>query len=63
MPTYNYKCQKCEKVYTEIRSIFDDTKLITCEDCNGKLVQVYDVSVAFKGNGFYSTDQKITIGE
>lgn len=58
MPIYDYDCPVCQKAYSEVRGINEDTKLINCDNCNVKLIRRYNVSVAFKGNGFYTTDKK-----
>jgi putative FmdB family regulatory protein len=58
VPLYEYVCENGHKL-EQIRSIFDDKEPIDCPDCGTKLTQVIaQVSVSFKGSGFYSTDKK-----
>jgi putative FmdB family regulatory protein len=66
IPTYDYKCTKCPMEVVEVRSITEDQKATRCPDkgCSGKLVQQYKrISTAFKGEGFYSTDNKRVKGD
>lgn len=56
MPTYEYKCPKCEKVITVTRSIHDEDPGYTCEDCNEKMPQqIGSLSLSFKGTGWASS--------
>ena len=55
--TYLYHCPACEEDKTVVRSMSDDS-LQVCADCgDAALKRIYTApAVAFKGSGFYSTD-------
>jgi putative FmdB family regulatory protein len=36
MPLYEYKCEKCEGVFFELRSMADREEPIACPDCGGE---------------------------
>ena len=60
MPTYDYKCKKCEHVWDEFQSIkAPPTK--KCPAC-GKNAAERQISagaaILFKGSGFYLTDYR-----
>lgn len=59
MPTYDYKCLKCEKIF-EIFQSMKDEPLKNCPDCNGKVKRLIGAGAGaiFKGSGFYQTDYK-----
>jgi putative FmdB family regulatory protein len=59
MPTYDYRCTKCEDSFAVEQSILDKP-LKRCKKCGGKLEKQPPkrVSVIFKGSGFYATDYK-----
>jgi putative FmdB family regulatory protein len=59
MPIYEYKCIECDTKQTLVKSSDDrDKDLPGCRTCNSPIKRVYSsVGVAFKGNGFYSTDK------
>jgi putative FmdB family regulatory protein len=59
MPTYDYKCTKCEEMFEVFHKISDEP-LKTCSVCGGELVRLISggLGVIFKGNGFYTTDYK-----
>ena len=58
MPTYGYKCEKCEHQFEKVQSFSDDS-LKTCPKCKGSLKKlIYAPPVVFKGKGWYSTDNK-----
>ena len=61
MPTYDYQCEKCEKVF-EIFQSMNDKKLTKCPNnsCGGKVQRLLGVEagVIFKGSGFYETDYR-----
>jgi predicted nucleic acid-binding Zn ribbon protein len=46
------------RVHIETRGINEEQKQINCENCNVELIRRYNISVAFKGSGFYTTDKK-----
>jgi putative FmdB family regulatory protein len=64
MPLYEYKCEKCDKVFegfsTRSRSCSEDPGE-PCPECKeqGKRVEISTTSEpVFKGKGFYATDYK-----
>jgi len=59
MPTYEYKCLKCER-RLEIFQSMQDAPLKTCEACGGKLKRLIGkgAGIIFKGSGFYCTDYR-----
>jgi putative FmdB family regulatory protein len=59
MPTYDYRCTKCEDTFAVEQSI-KAKPLKRCKKCGGKLEKILSkgVSVIFKGSGFYETDYK-----
>ena len=62
MPTYEYNCKLCGRMYQEVRSIIEAELLVDCEDCHEPLIRKFGVqSIKFKGDGFYSNDKKYTI--
>lgn len=57
MPIYEYKCQKCEKIF-ELFQKMNDEPLKKC-DCGGKVMRIFHPpGIVFKGSGFYTTDYK-----
>jgi len=58
MPTYDYKCEQCETVVEEIRSINDESELL-CGVCGDPMKQLIASSFSFilKGNGWAGRDQ------
>jgi len=58
MPTYSYKCTKCEHRF-EARQRFSDDPLTECPVCGSPVRKVITpVGIVFKGSGFYVTDNK-----
>ena len=58
MPTYEYRCNKCEAVYVLSRSVDERSHEVNCV-CGNKADRVFiSFSVQFKGSGFYKTDNK-----
>ncbi len=56
MPIYDYRCQKCNKVF-EVEHKAGNVPMKFCPGCGGGLKRVYNpIGVVFKGSGFYSTD-------
>jgi putative FmdB family regulatory protein len=56
MPLYEYRCEKCGRVF-EVLQKYSDDPLTTHEDCGGKVEKLISVSgLQFKGSGFYITD-------
>jgi putative FmdB family regulatory protein len=58
MPTYEYACKSCGD-HLEVQQSFTDDSLTTCPSCGGPLRKVFgNIAIAFKGSGFYSTDNR-----
>ena len=58
MPKYEYACKSCgERI--EVTQSFADAPLTECPACGGVLRKVFSPpSIAFKGSGFYRTDNR-----
>ena len=58
MPTYEYRCTKCDE-HLEVVQSFKDAPLTKCPACKGQLRKVFSpVGIVFKGSGFYKTDSR-----
>ncbi|MCF7873391.1 MAG: zinc ribbon domain-containing protein [Candidatus Omnitrophica bacterium] len=59
MPTYDYRCLKCGKVFEAFQKI-SDKPLEKCIYCKGKVERLISSGsgIIFKGSGFYETDYK-----
>lgn len=60
MPTYEYKCSKCDYTFEEFQ-IMSDKPLKKCPKCKKNKIERLIGSggaVIFKGTGFYATDYK-----
>ena len=59
MPTYEYKCNKCEEVFEVFQKITDEP-LKECPVCGGEVKRLVSggAGIIFKGSGFYTTDYK-----
>ena len=56
MPTFDYICQKCQKV-TEYILMAADPRPVKCPECGGKLHKCLSApAIQFKGSGWYVTD-------
>jgi putative FmdB family regulatory protein len=58
MPTYEYQCSSCNKMY-EFKQKITEEPLTLCPDCKKetlKRVLSKNVNFQFKGSGFYITD-------
>jgi putative FmdB family regulatory protein len=63
MPSYDYRCKNCHKVFL-VTASYDSTlisleKEITCPECGSdNIIKLINkgVGVIFKGEGFYNTD-------
>lgn len=66
MPTYEYRCNKCEKQFEVEQKMTDDVFKIhdivadpDFNNCLGDLVKVFSsVGIVWKGSGFYKTDTR-----
>ena len=58
MPKYEYACKSCSE-RLEVVQTFADDPLTECPACGGALRKVFSApSIAFKGSGFYRTDNR-----
>ncbi len=58
MPTYNYRCTKCEKIFDAFHSMMC-TDPQHCPECGAAGTKLLSASsIIFKGSGFYSTDYR-----
>ena len=61
MPTYDYKCNSCEKEFEYFQSMKDEPleKCILCEE-EGQIKRLISKGsgIIFKGSGFYVNDYK-----
>ncbi len=58
MPKYEYACKSCGERIEVVQS-FADEPLTECTACGGALRKVFSApSIAFKGSGFYRTDNR-----
>jgi len=59
MPTYRYKCTKCDHEFEEFQSI-TASPITFCPECDGRVERVITGGggLLFKGNGFYITDYR-----
>ncbi|MEE8578137.1 MAG: FmdB family zinc ribbon protein [candidate division Zixibacteria bacterium] len=59
MPTYPYRCQKCNHEFEEFQSITEDP-IEVCPECSGKVIRLLagGIGLIFKGSGFYQTDYR-----
>ncbi|HEV2759820.1 MAG TPA: FmdB family zinc ribbon protein [Acidimicrobiales bacterium] len=58
MPKYEYACRSCAE-HIEVVQTFADAALTECPACGGELRKVFSApSIAFKGSGFYRTDNR-----
>ncbi len=65
MPTYEYECTKCGKVFELFQSITEKAKRTIdtdCKQCNNKAPVVRRIGggagIIFRGSGFYQTDYR-----
>lgn len=59
MPTYDYRCKKCEHQFEAFQSMSADP-LTECPVCGGPVERLIGggAGLVFKGSGFYITDYK-----
>jgi putative FmdB family regulatory protein len=56
MPIYEYRCEKCGKVF-EVLQRFSDTPVKMHEECGGEVEKLISHSAfQLKGSGWYQTD-------
>lgn len=56
MPTYGYRCKKCEHQFEIIQKMTDEP-LKECPECKGEINRMlFPVGVVFKGSGFHVND-------
>ena len=61
MPTYTYKCEKCEKTFDKFQSMKDEPlKICIDESCKGNVKRLIGMGAGaiLKGSGYYQTDFK-----
>lgn len=58
MPTYDYRCPKCEMTMTVIRTLQEEERKPICVKDAIELVRDYVAPVVqFKGHGFYKNEK------
>ena len=59
MPTYEYECKNCEKVFDIFQKI-TDKPIEKCPKCHKKITRLIGggSGIIFKGPGFYATDYR-----
>lgn len=59
MPTYEYKCTKCEHQFEAFQSMSEEP-VKKCPACGGEVKRLISggAGLIFKGSGFYITDYK-----
>ena len=56
MPTYEYECLKCPRVF-EVRQRITEPALVTCDRCGGPIHRLLSAApFILKGGGWYVTD-------
>ena len=60
MPTYAYRCTKCEHEFEAIEKITSRARERKCPVCGGRAQRVISggAGFLFKGEGFYTTDYR-----
>ncbi|MCB1176430.1 MAG: zinc ribbon domain-containing protein [Leptospiraceae bacterium] len=60
MPTYDYKCNTCDKVFEHFQSMKDDPLTECLCEKKGNVTRMISNGggIIFKGSGFYVTDYK-----
>ena len=59
MPTYEYECRNCNKVFDIFQKI-TDKPIEKCPKCHKKISRLIGggSGIIFKGSGFYATDYR-----
>src|SRR5882762_10521531 len=56
MPTYEYECPRCPRVF-EVKQRITEPALVTCEVCGGPIHRLLSAApFILKGEGWYVTD-------
>ena len=56
MPTYDYRCDQCERTF-EVRQRISEAPLTTCDRCGGPIHRLLAAApFILKGGGWYVTD-------
>lgn len=56
VPTYEYECEQCQRVF-EVKQRISDAPLTTCEVCGGTIRRLLSSApFILKGRGWYVTD-------
>ncbi len=56
MPTYEYQCEKCQRVF-EVRQRITEAPLTACDACGGRVQRLLSPApFILKGEGWYVTD-------
>jgi putative FmdB family regulatory protein len=59
MPTYEYECLKCPRVF-EVRQRITEPALVTCDRCGGPIHRLLSATpFILKGGGWYVTDHPV----
>lgn len=64
MPTYEYKCLKCDHRF-ELFQLMSAEPIKVCPKCSGEVKRLIGAGAGpiFKGTGFYQTDYKNNSGK
>ncbi len=63
MPTYDYRCDRCENRFERVQK-FSDSPVKTCPKCKGPVKRVvHATGIVFKGSGFYINDSRKAAGK
>lgn len=59
MPTYEYKCDHCNKRFELFQKITEEP-ITNCPSCGAKVRRLLGIGggIIFKGSGFYATDYR-----
>jgi putative FmdB family regulatory protein len=58
MPTYDYRCPKCGKIFEDFRPITDPESECPICGIKGERLISSGAGLLFKGSGFYITDHR-----